>query len=145
MGVQQGALNRMASCNHRHAQQRQSVAPSTGAKHRGVYCETGYFRGGRFASPWKRGRARRSPMGDGTKQPKAPPATPSSELRAFCRRGALELMSCDPLLGRCRKPPDSVQSPTRQRLSARTKKKPCTHGRVFLAGGRFEPELFSRP
>jgi hypothetical protein len=50
---------------------------------------------------------------------------------------ALELMSCGPLLGRCRKRPDSV--------SARTQKRPYTHGRIFLAGGRFESELFSGP
>jgi hypothetical protein len=55
--------------------------------------------------------------------------------------GALELMSCDPLLGRCRKRRNSVQSPTRHRL---TQKRPCAHGRVFLAGGRFEPSSSSK-
>jgi hypothetical protein len=30
-------------------------------------------------------------------------------------------------------------------FSARTQKRPCTHGRIFLAGGRLGPELFSRP
>jgi hypothetical protein len=30
-------------------------------------------------------------------------------------------------------------------FSARTQKRPYTHGRIFLAGGRFEPELLSGP
>jgi hypothetical protein len=37
--------------------------------------------------------------------------------------GALELMSYGPLLGRCRKPPDFVQSPTRHRLQRADPKK----------------------
>jgi hypothetical protein len=49
---------------------------------------------------------------------------------------ALELMSCDPLLGRCRKRPDSVQSPTRHRLQRAEHPKKAVYSWADISGRR---------
>jgi hypothetical protein len=52
--------------------------------------------------------------------------------------GATELPHCRRLAPRDE--PDSAQASARG-----PKKRPYAHGRIFLGGGRFEPEIFSRP
>jgi hypothetical protein len=54
--------------------------------------------------------------------------------------GALELMSCDPLLGRCSKPPRFCANPDSAHASARGPK----IGRVLM-GGYFWQEVVSSP
>jgi hypothetical protein len=50
-----------------------------------------------------------------------------------------------PFLGGAANPPILCKARLGTGCSARTQKRPYTHGRIFLAGGRFEPGLFSRP
>jgi hypothetical protein len=50
-----------------------------------------------------------------------------------------------PFLGGAENAPILCKARLGTGFSARTQRRPYTHGRIFLAGGRFEPELFSRP
>ena len=88
-------------------------------------------------------RAPQQPVRDNRHHLRRIPAAKTGQW--VCRRKLSNWCPMIPFLGGAENPPILCKARLGTGFSARTQKRPYTHGRIFLAGGRFEPELFSRP